>query len=116
MTMQNDAKFKNEMTSQFKTDIRNLINFDPSTGKSRKFAFYWTAFDQSISCLSLESTEELCLKALSIDTEFDRKLTSASKNDMRNLAIFHLSTKSKNCDFDEIVLAKNLQGSCHDMS
>ena len=39
MAMQNDAKFKNEMTSQFITDIRNLINFDPSTGKSQKFAF-----------------------------------------------------------------------------
>ena len=31
MTMRNDAKFEKELTSQFKTDMRNLINFDPST-------------------------------------------------------------------------------------
>ena len=44
MTMQNDAKFKNEMTSQFKTDIRNLINFDPSTEKSRKICILMDCF------------------------------------------------------------------------
>ena len=31
MTMRNDAKFEKELTSQFKTDTRNFINFDPST-------------------------------------------------------------------------------------
>ena len=48
MTMENDAKFKKELTSQFKTDMRHLINFDPSTRKSKKFALKWGAFDQSI--------------------------------------------------------------------
>ena len=38
--------------------------------------------------LSSESAEELCLIALKIDTKFEGKLTSASKNDMRNLAKF----------------------------
>ena len=31
MTMKNDAKFEEELTGHFKTDMRNLINFDPST-------------------------------------------------------------------------------------
>ena len=31
MTMKNDAKFEEELTCHFKTDMRNLINFDPST-------------------------------------------------------------------------------------
>ena len=44
--------------------------------------------------------------ALKIDTEFDGKLTCASKNDMRNLAIFHQGTKSQNWDFDDILLWK----------
>ena len=34
MTMKNDAKVEEELTSQFKTDMRNLTNFDPSTQKS----------------------------------------------------------------------------------
>ena len=40
MTLKNDAKFEKEFTCQFKTDMRNLTNFDPSTRKSRKFALY----------------------------------------------------------------------------
>ena len=38
MTMKNDAKFEKELTCQFKTDMWNLTNFDPSTRKSQKFA------------------------------------------------------------------------------
>ena len=48
MTMKNDGKFEEELTCQFKTDMRNVTNFDPSTQKSPKFALYWAAFDQSI--------------------------------------------------------------------
>ena len=38
MTMKNDAKFEEELTCQFKTDMRYLTNFDLSTRKSQKFA------------------------------------------------------------------------------
>ena len=38
MTLKNDAKFEEELTYQFKIDMRNLTNFDPSTRKSQKFA------------------------------------------------------------------------------
>ena len=38
MTMKHDVKFEEELTSQFKSDKRNLTNFDPSTRKSQKFA------------------------------------------------------------------------------
>ena len=38
MTMKNDTKFEEELTCQFKIDMRNLTNFDPSTRKSQKFA------------------------------------------------------------------------------
>ena len=31
MTMKNNAKFEEELTCQFKIDMRNLTNFDPST-------------------------------------------------------------------------------------
>ena len=38
ITMKKDAKIEKELTSQFKTDMRNLTNFDSTTQKSQKFA------------------------------------------------------------------------------
>ena len=38
MTIENDTKFQEELTCQFKTDMRNLTNFDQSTQKSQTFA------------------------------------------------------------------------------
>ena len=38
MTMKNDAKIEEELTCQFKIDMRNLTNFDASTRKSKKSA------------------------------------------------------------------------------
>ena len=37
MAMKNDAKIEEELTCQFKIDMRNLTNFDLSTQKSQKF-------------------------------------------------------------------------------
>ena len=41
MTMKNNAKFEEELTFHFKTDMRNLTNFDSSTQKSKKMLFNW---------------------------------------------------------------------------
>ena len=38
MTMKNDTKFEQELTCQFKIDMRKVKIFDPSTRKSQKFA------------------------------------------------------------------------------
>ena len=38
MTMKNNAKFEEELTCHFKTDMRNLMNFDSSTRKSKQIA------------------------------------------------------------------------------
>ena len=38
MTMKNDTKTEEELTCGFKIDMRNLTNFDSSTGKSKKIA------------------------------------------------------------------------------
>ena len=46
MTIKNDSKFEEDLTYQFKIDLRKLTNFDPSTQKSQNFAFYWAAFDK----------------------------------------------------------------------
>ena len=41
MTMKNDAKFEEELTCHFKTDMRNLTNFDSSTQKSKGLLINW---------------------------------------------------------------------------
>ena len=38
MTMKDNAKFEEELTCHFKTDMRNLTNFNLSTQKSKKIA------------------------------------------------------------------------------
>ena len=38
MAMKNNAKFEEKLTCHFKTNIRNLTNFDSSTQKSNKIA------------------------------------------------------------------------------
>ena len=43
-----DAKLEEELTCRFKIEMRTLMNFNPSTQKSKNFALSWAAFDQSI--------------------------------------------------------------------
>ena len=38
MTMKNNAKFEDELTCHFKSDMRNLTNFDSSNQNSKKIA------------------------------------------------------------------------------
>ena len=37
MTMKNDAKFEEKLTLGFKNDMKNLVNFHPTTQKSKNF-------------------------------------------------------------------------------
>ena len=37
MTLKSDAKFKEKLTCGFKYDMRNLVNFHPTTQKSENF-------------------------------------------------------------------------------
>ena len=39
MRMNNNAKFQGKLTFHFKTDMRNLTNFDSSNQKSKKLFF-----------------------------------------------------------------------------
>ena len=39
MKMKGDAKFEGELTRVLKNDIRNLVNFDASSGKSENLHF-----------------------------------------------------------------------------
>ena len=92
MTMKNDTKIEDELTCRFKINIRNFRNFDPSTRKSEKLVFSLVPCDQSIYCLSYESTEELSFMTRKSYANFEEKLTCDLKKDLRNLANFHQST------------------------
>ena len=48
MTLKNDEKSEEKLTSHFKIDMRNLMNFASRTRKSKKFPLLWAAFDQII--------------------------------------------------------------------
>ena len=37
MRMKNDTKIQEELTCRFKINMKNFTNFDPNTGKSKKF-------------------------------------------------------------------------------
>ena len=39
MTLKNNAKFEEKMTLGSKSDMRNLVNFNASSGKSGKLQF-----------------------------------------------------------------------------
>ena len=68
----------------------------------------WTApFVQSIKSFRWKSTEVLCLMTLKSDAKSEEKLTIDSKNDMKNLVNFKVSSgKSENLHFDVLLFLK----------
>ena len=90
MTMKKDAKFE-ELTRHFKTDMRNLMNFDPSNWKSQIFSFSCAPFEQRIYCFSWKSTEELSFMKLKRVTKFGEESTCCLKIGISNLTNFDQS-------------------------
>ena len=48
MTLKSDEKSEKKLTCHFKTNIRNLMNFDSRTRKSQKITLSCAASDQII--------------------------------------------------------------------
>ena len=71
-----------------------------------KFALWLDPFVQSIQIFRWKSTEELCLMTLKSDAKFEEKLTLGSKNDMRNLVNFNVSSsRSEILHFDVLLFS-----------
>ena len=70
MTLKNDAKFKEKLTCSFKYDMRNFVNFHPTTQKSKKFPLKGY-FCPKYMRLELKNTEELSLMTLNSDAKFE---------------------------------------------
>ena len=70
MTLKSDAKFKEKLACGFKYDMRNLVNFHPTTQKSESF-FSMALSVQSIQGLIYKNTEELSFMTLNSDAKFE---------------------------------------------
>ena len=87
MTLKSDVKFEEKLNLGFKNDMRNLVNFNASSGKSENLRFDVLLLS-NIWSLSQKNPEELCVITLNNDAKFEEELTCTLKNDMRNLANF----------------------------
>ena len=63
--------------------------------------------DQSIYFLSYKSTEEVSFMTLGSYANFEERLTSGSKKDMKNLANFHQSTWKCQIWWDLFIQSRN---------
>ena len=105
MTPKSDAKFEEKLTHGSKNDMRNLVNFNVTSGKPESLHFDVVIFTVGYKVSAKKSTEELSLMTLKKDPNFEEKLTFYLKNDMRNLVNFNLSSgKSENLHFDGLLL------------
>ena len=70
MTLKSDAKFKEKLNCGFKQDMRNLVNFHPTTQKIENFTSI-DYFCPKYMKFELKNTEELSFMTLNIDAKFE---------------------------------------------
>ena len=70
MTLKSDAKFQEKLTCGFKCDMRNLVNFHPTTQKSENFTLMGY-FCPKYMRFELKNTEELSFMTLNSDAKFE---------------------------------------------
>ena len=91
MTLKSDAKFEEKLTLGSKNDMRNLVNFNASSGKSENLHFDVLLLSIAYKVSGKKNAEELSLMTLKSDPNFEERLTFCLKNDMRNLIYFSSS-------------------------
>ena len=89
MKLKSDAKFEKKVTLGSKNDMRNLVNFDASSGKSENWHFDVLLLSKIYYVLSKKSTEELCVITLKNKAKFEKELICTLKNNMRNWVNFN---------------------------
>ena len=70
MTLKNDAKFKEKLTCGFKYDMRNLVNFHPTTQKSENFTSMGY-FCPKYMRFELKNTEKVSFMTQDNDAKFE---------------------------------------------
>ena len=96
--MKSDAKFEEKLTLGSKNHMRNLVNFNLSSGNSENLHFDVLLLEYQV--LAKKSTK-LSIMTLKKDPNFEEKLTFYLENDMSNLVNVNLSSgKSNYLHFD----------------
>ena len=107
MTVESDGKFKEKSSLGFKNNMRNVVNFNASSGKSENLHFDVLLLLLAHVKFQLKKAEELSLMTLKSDPNFEKKFTFYLKNDMRSFMNFNSSSgKSENLYFDGMLLSK----------
>ena len=105
MTLKSDEKFKEKLTCGFKYGMKNLVNFHPTTQKSKRFTSMGYFCPKYIR-FGLKKYRGVIV-TLKGHAKFKGKLTCGLKINIKNLVNFHVSSwKSKNLHFDQILLSK----------
>ena len=81
------------MQSLKKNDMRNLVNFNASSGKSGNLHFDVLLLSKVYYVWAKKSTQKSCVITLKNDAKFEGELTCALLNDMRNLVNFDSTLK-----------------------
>ena len=71
MTLKIGAKFKEKLTCGFKYDMRNLVNFHPTTQKSENFTSMGSFCPKYIRFEPKKNREELYFMKLNSDANFE---------------------------------------------
>ena len=88
-----------------KNDMRNLVNFNASSGKSENLHFEVLHLSIAYKVLTKNVLKNYLSWHWKKIQNFEEKLTFYLKNDMRNLVNYNLSRgKSENLHFDGILL------------
>ena len=66
MTLKSDAKFEEKLTLGSKNDMRNLVNFNASSGKSENLHFDLLLLSIAYKVLAKKSAEELSLMTVKV--------------------------------------------------
>ena len=106
MTLKGDAKFKGKLTCGLKNNLRNLLNFHASSWKSGNLHFDGLLLSKAYKDLDEKVQKSYVSWHWRVMQSLKKKLTLDSKNDMRNLVNFNLSSgKSENLHFDVLLLS-----------
>ena len=119
MTLKSDAKFEEKLTLGSKNDMRNLVNFNASSGKSENLHFDVLLLSIAYKVSAKKVKNYLSWHWRVIQT-LKKNWLFGSKNDLRNMVNFNAgSGKSENLHFNGLlfykvynVWAKKIQKSC----
>ena len=86
-------KYKGVIFHHTRSDTKFEETFSPEQTKVSKLGLSLGPFIQSIKCVSLKFTGELCVMTMKNDAKFEKELTCQFKIDMRNLTNFDPNTQ-----------------------